>query len=323
MKNSILIIGVAFIVLIVVGVVFVFSPVSEPTEATTFKAGDSFPFAEQFFLVEMTGETQGIYLDNYVDPEFTSFFGSSLLFESVAANQISIGYGICGDIIAHRALGLPIKILGTYVTGNPWRVLVKGDSSLQSIEDLDGKRIGTSGVRGIDHLLGVIIENKFGIKLEFVPLGGVPQMLAGISSGDVDAFIQTPGPTQALADAGKLKVLFEIADALPSPWPSFCIWATEDMIENNKDEVKRFIDATLETVDYLNNNPNYARDTYIQRTNSSNTIASKVVNAIEWHPSGTISEIGVQNLIDVYREGGDIDSSIEMKVEDTYTNEFI
>jgi len=323
MNRLYIIVGVIIIAGIAAAGIFYLGQTPEPTETSTFKAGDSFPFAEQYFLVEITGEDQEFYSDNFVAPEFSSFFGSSLLFEAVAAGQVNIGYGICGDILAHRSLGLPVKILATYVNGNPWRVLVKGDSPLQSIEDLDGKRVGTAGVRGIDHLLGVTIENEFGIELEFVPLGGVPQMLAGISSGDVDAFIQTPGPTQALADAGELKVLFEVADALPSPWPSFCIWASEDMIENNRDDVRRFIEATLESVDYLDKQHDYAVDSYIQRTNATRVIASKVVNAIDWQGLSSEGTVGLQNLIDVYTEGGDIDSSIEMNVEDTFIRDFV
>ncbi len=296
---------------------------SKPSETSKFKAGDSFPFAEQFFLVEMAGQDKRFYKNNYVEPEFVSFRGSSLLYQAVAAGQVNIGYGICPDIIASRSSGVPIKVVAAYVSGNPWQVLVRGNSTLQSVKDLDGKRVGTAGVRGIDHLLGVLIEEKYGIKMEFVPLGGVPQMLAGIKSGDIDAFIQTPGPTQALADAGQLKVLYQADSIVPKPWSSFCIWATDDMITNNGDAVSRFVKSTLETVRYIQGNSSYTTNLYIQKTNSSKTVASKVVESIQWSPNGQIGEDGIKNLISAYQQGGDIPTNSTMKIQDAYSNRFV
>lgn len=293
------------------------------SQPVKIKAGDSFPFAEQFFLVEMAGQDRGYYKNNYVEPEFVSFRGSSLLYQAVAAGQVNIGYGICPDIIASRSNGVPVKIVAAYVSGNPWQVLVKGNSTLQSVKDLDGKRVGTSGIRGIDHLLGVLIEEKYGIKIEFVPLGGVPQMLAGLKSGDIDAFIQTPGPTQALADAGQLKVLFQADNIVPKPWSSFCVWATDDMIKNNGEAVSRFVKSTLETVSYIQGNSSYTTNIYIQKTNSSKTVASKVVEAIQWAPSGQISEDTIKNLISAYQQGGDISTNSTMKIQDTYNSQFV
>ncbi|MCL4437024.1 MAG: ABC transporter substrate-binding protein [Thaumarchaeota archaeon] len=294
-----------------------------PSEPFKVKAGDSFPFAEQFFLVEMAGQDKGYYKNNYVQPEFSSFRGSSRLYEAVAAGQVNIGYGICSDVIAYRTMGVPVKVLATYVTGNPWRVLVKGDSPLQSAKDLSGKRVGTSGVRGIDHLLGVLIENKYGIKMEFVPMGGVPEMLAGIKSGSIDAFIQTPGPTQGLVEAGQLKVLVETDNAVPKPWPTFCVWATDDMIKNNGDAVSRFVKATLESVQYAQTNPDYTTSLYVKRTNASQTIAGKVVGDIQWQPSGVISEEGVNNIIAADKQGGDISANSTVRAQEVYTNQFI
>ncbi len=295
----------------------------KPSEPSRFKAGDSFPFAEQFFLVEMAGQDKGYYKNNYVEPEFVSFRGSSLLYQAVAAGQVSIGYGICPDVIASRSNGVPIKIVAAYVSGNPWEVLVKGNSTLQSVKDLDGKRVGTSGIRGIDHLLGVLIEENYNIKMEFVPLGGVPQMLAGLRSGDIDAFIQTPGPTQALADAGQLRVLFKADNIVPKPWSSFCVWATDDMIKNNGDAVSRFVKSTLETVSYIQNNSSYTDNLYIRKTNSSAVVASKVVGGIQWSPSGQVSEDMLRNLISAYQRGGDVPTNSTMKIQDTYTNQFV
>lgn len=296
---------------------------SSASQPVNLKAGDSFPFAEQFFLVEMAGQDKGYYKNNYVQPEFSSFRGSSLLYQAVAAGQVNIGYGICSDIIAYRTMGVPVKVLATYVTGNPWRVLVKGDSPLQSAKDLDGKRVGTSGVRGIDHLLGVLIENQYGIKMVFVPMGGVPEMLAGIKSGSIDAFIQTPGPTQGLVDSGQLKALVETDNAVPKPWPTFCVWATDDMVKNNGDAVSRFVKATLESVKYVQSNPDYAVGLYVKRTNASQIIAGKVVGDIQWQPSGEISAEGVNNIIAADKQGGDISTNSTVTVQEVYSDQFI
>jgi len=313
-------------VVAMVGGIYTYSlltPSAQPPKVVELKAGDSFPFAEQFFLVEMTGEDRGFFEDHRLAPDFVSFRGSSRLYEAVAAGQVSIGYGICGDIIAHRSLGVPIKIVAVYVLGNPWRVLVRGDSPLSSVEELDGRRVATAGVRGIDHLLGVVIEKKYGIDMEFVPLGGVPQMLAAIRSGDIDAFIQTPGPTQTLVDSGELRVLFKVEGVLPKPWPSFCVWATDDMIKSRPDVVREFVKSTLESVDYIQANPDYAVDLYIKRTNASSTIANKVVGSIRWQSNGIIDRDGLKNLVDVYILGGDIAPNTTMQVEDTYDGRFV
>lgn len=88
----------------------------------------------------------------------------------------------------------------------------------------------------------------------------------------------------------------------------------------------RFL-TTSETVSYLKENPRYAADLYVKKTNAPRDLADKVVAQIGWQPGGKGSG---QDLVDVaaniwryIKETGVVPSNIDLKVEDAVDVRFL
>lgn len=297
--------------------------VAKPIEIIKFKSGNSFATSEQFYLVETVGVQQGFFKQNGLDPEFVPFAGSARLAEAIVAGEIDIGLGIVGDIMAAKASGVPVKLVATYISKSSWAVYVDGKGPIKIPQDLNGKKIGVTGVKGIAHLMGVTFANKYGIKPEFVPLGGAPQNLAALQAGQIDAFMQAAGFSTRFVEGGELRVIEQMENILPAPWAEYGVFATEKIIQNNPELVKRYVKSIQQTVQYLKNNPNVAEGIFAERTKAPANIAQKAIARIDWNPSGSIDDKALTNVLATYKAGEEISASSTLLVKDVYDNRFL
>lgn len=66
-------------------------------------------------------------------------------------------------------------------------------------------------------------------------------------------------------------------DVLPKQYVSVVVFATDDLIEQNPDLVRRFVKATLETAKYLKENPGCASELCIKKTNAPKDLADDAI----------------------------------------------
>ena len=71
-----------------------------------------------------------------------------------------------------------------------------------------------------------------------------------------------------------------LAEVYPKPYTAVIVWATDNLVRQNPDLVKRFTKATLETIKYLKGNPGYASDLYIKRTRAPKDVADRAVGEL-------------------------------------------
>ncbi len=296
----------------------------KPTpKLTTFSSGDSFSTSEQFYLIEKVGVQQGFWKQNGLDPQFVSFAGSAKLSQAIAANSIDIGLGIVGDTISAEASGVPVKLVGVYIANSSWAIYVLGNGSIQSPQDLNGKKIGVTGVTGVAHIMGVTFAKHYGINVTLVPLGGAPQNFAALESHQIDAFIQAASFPAPMVQTGELRVIAEMKSILPSPWAEYGIFASDKLIQNNSDLVRRYVNAVLQTAQYLQNNPDVAASVYASTTNASMDTARVVVAKIDWHPTGSLDANAFNNVVAVYKSGGGIEANTTVSIQDAYNGSFL
>ena len=290
---------------------------------TSFSSGDSFSTSEQFYLIEKVGAQQGFWKQNGLDPQFVSFAGSAKLSQAIAANSIDIGLGIVGDMISAETSGVPVKLVGVYITNSSWAVYVMGNSSIQSPQDLNGKKIGVTGVTGVAHIMGVTFAKHYGINVTLVPLGGAPQNFAALESHQIDAFLQAASFPAPMVQTGELRVVAEMKSVLPSPWAEYGIFASDKLLQNNSDLVRRYVNAVLQTTQYLKNNPEVAASVYASTTNASMDTARAVVAKIDWHPTGSLDANAFNDVVAVYKSGGGIGANTTISMQDAYNGSLL
>lgn len=110
-------------------------------------------------------------------------------------------------------------------------------------------------------------------------------------------------------------------DIYPKPFVGAGVFATDDMIQQDPELVRRFVRATLEAISYLKENPSYASDLYAKRTNAPKDLADKVINSqIDWRPSGRGSGsdllTGVGNSWQFNKDSGGIPPNVNVNIED-------
>jgi ABC-type nitrate/sulfonate/bicarbonate transport system substrate-binding protein len=115
------------------------------------------------------------------------------------------------------------------------------------------------------------------INAEPVSVGSLANNVEALKAGQIDALYSAEGAALALIDSGDLRLVLPLADIYPKPYTAVVIWATDDLIEQNPDLVRKFVKATLEIVGYLKANPDYASELYVERTKAPKNVAEKAI----------------------------------------------
>ena len=124
------------------------------------------------------------------------------------------------------------------------------------------------------------MNDKLGIKAEPVALGNLANNTAALKAGSVDALYSAEGAALTLVDSGELKILVALPDVYPRPYTAVVVWATDDLIEQRPDTVKRFVKTVLEAVGSLKEHPDRAIDLYIEKTNAPRNLAGRAVSEL-------------------------------------------
>ncbi len=289
------------------------------------------PLCEACFLIIDAGKDRGIWASNGIDPEWvtrpTPGFTATDITQMIESG-IKIGFWPASEPLITRSTGMDLKIVASY-----WgdclacKILVQADSPIKTPRDMNGRKIGVLTSHDWSYRFALIASKKFTANTEFVPLGNLTNQVVALKLGRVDAIVTGTAPALRLVDSGELKILLEGPDVYPRPYATQVVWATGEIIDQNPDLVGRFVKATLEIVNYLKDNPSYAADLYIKRTNVPRDLADKAVSQIDWQPSGRGSgqslTLAVANVWQYNKDSGAIPADVNLKIEDAVDVRFL
>ena len=241
-----------------------------------FKVAGTVPGWEWYFLLIEAGRDQGIWAKHGLDPEFVPAAKVATELKERVASGIKIGYVSTAEVPLARAAGLPIKTVAGYIGDTLARVFVAADGPIRSPRDLDGQKFGIVAADDTSYRAILYVNKVLSIKAEPVVLGSVENRIAAAKSGQIAAFYSSEGVTLTRVGPGELRVLVPLSDLYPRPYTAVVVWATEDLIAENPDLVKRFVAATLDAAQYLKNHPAYASDLYTRQTNAAKALADQV-----------------------------------------------
>lgn len=295
---------------------------SAPASLQKFKASGYWATIEGYFLVVDAARERGIWASNGLEPEFVTILGRRTLaadLKGEVESGIKIGISTSSEILIARSQGVPVKIVAGYVGLGSIHLFVKGDGPIKTVKDLDGRKIGIDSANTAVGRWAAYMSNKFAIKPEFVPLGNLTNQVVGLKLGKVDAFVSGEGAPLRLVDSGELRIVVRAGDVYPAPWVAYVVFATDELIQQNPDLVKRFVRATLETIQYLKDNPSYAADLYIKKANAPKDLADRAVAQLTWAPSGHGSgkELlpAVSNVWQYNKETGALPANVNIDIQ--------
>jgi ABC-type nitrate/sulfonate/bicarbonate transport system substrate-binding protein len=206
------------------------------------------------FLPVHVGDRLGLFKKHGVDLKIADFTGGSKLSQAMTAGSVDIGLG-AGTEMALTAKGAstlavcnimsPIVIIGIAV---PW------ESPIRAIDQLKGKRIGISSPGSLtDWLAKQLAQHQgWGPKgVEPVAIGnGAAATIAAFRTNAIDADIAVTSNIFNWEEKKEGRFLIS-ATSFVGNISAGTIYATQHLIADDPDTLKRFLAAWLETIDYL------------------------------------------------------------------------
>jgi NitT/TauT family transport system substrate-binding protein len=123
-------------------------------------------------------------------------------------------------------------------------------SPIKTIADLKGKRISVSSVGSLSYWFVQQLARREGWGddgVTYVATGGSAATLAAFRSGNIDAAFQALEGGLQMEEAGQGHLIFSFADFV-HPFIAHAIFATDTMMTQHPDTLRRFLAAWFETI---------------------------------------------------------------------------
>lgn len=173
----------------------------------------------------------------------------------VAAGKADIAISYQPSLHLQVAEGLPLMRVGTLIATPLNCLLVLKDGPIQSVADLDGKKIGFS-VAGVDEALLTTILGRYDVPLENVELVNVNWSLSpSLMSGQVDAVIgayRNFELNQMEIEGVEGRCFYIEEEGVPT-YDELIYVANADNMD--ADKVRRFLQATELATQFIVNHP--------------------------------------------------------------------
>jgi len=223
-----------------------------PAGADTLRIGKAGRTAFSFVPTDVGVQT-GIFKNNGLDIEVASFGGDAKVQQAMTADSIDIGLG-SGSGLAFIVKGSPVRGVAA-MAGPPllFALVVRNDGSVNSVEDLKGRTIGFSTVGSITSWIADEVARQKGWGhdgITQVPIGDDGARVAAVKAESLDAAIVNLAVALNYADHGDGRIILRFGD-LVKHFHAHVIFATDKVITEQPDQVRRFLKGWFETIAFM------------------------------------------------------------------------
>jgi ABC-type nitrate/sulfonate/bicarbonate transport system substrate-binding protein len=211
--------------------------------------------AQNFGFVPVNVAVQaGIYQKLGLDIDEFDFGGGAKQQQAMVAGAIDIAIG-GGTDMAFVVKGSPMVGIAT-ITSSPafMGYIVGANSTAKSADDLKGRKIGVSTAGSLTWWLVDQLDRSKGWTTggaEPVAIGGaLSTEEAALKTGAVDAFVDAPAIGYQLETEHEGRLLFTATDYVPN-FELFGLFASNAIVAQNPDAVKRFVKGWFEAVAWM------------------------------------------------------------------------
>ena len=212
------------------------------------------------------GRQKGFYGKRGLRLDIATASGGAAIVPGVAGGQFQFGFSNVTSLLIARTNGVPVKavangIASTGVAGKDFAgIAVKKGSPIRSAKDLQGKKVAINTLRNINESAVRESVRKDGgdpDKVKFVELA-FDQMPAALDSGRVDAACAVEPALATIKGQGGRVIASPMVDVAPNTTVAMYFTSTRYQ-QRNADVVKRFQQATAESLAYADAHPDEAR----------------------------------------------------------------
>jgi NitT/TauT family transport system substrate-binding protein len=228
--------------------------------AEHLRVGNPEPAGFDFSPVTV-GTEAGIFAKHGLEVESFGFAGGAKVHQAMAAGSLDIALG-SGPDMAFIAKGATEKGVAA-MAGPPLNmgVIVLPNDPVTSIAGLKGKTIGVTTVGSLTMWLAQELSRREGWTgadvLKPLAVGNFQANFAQLSSRNIDSSVANLEGAYGLQAAGRAKVILRFGDVI-TEFLTHVIFASDTMIRDNPDGIRRFLAAWFETIAFMHDNKDEA-----------------------------------------------------------------
>jgi len=313
MKKTTIAISILAII-IIVGTIFVLLPKENKVqEIKTVKIG-YLPITASLPL--FVAQENGYFQEEGLKAELVKAETSNIIMESLVAEKLDLTSSVAYSTlfpVESTAPGNFVIFSGVSETDDTFAnfLLVKKDSDIQTVSDLKGKRIVTRSGAAMKIYTSLVLE-KFGLSLTDIELQQVaPSLLVStFNSPEVDAIYDVEPAMTVIIESGNGKILEENPRVkyVLNPFPVAGTVFSTKFAENNPSTAEKIIKITEKAIDYINQNPEVAKQIMTKYIPLELDIASKT-RLYKFDKLTDIDKESVQKLAEIENPDNKIDTS--------------
>jgi NitT/TauT family transport system substrate-binding protein len=240
--------------------------------------------------------------------------------EAIIADRIDLASRSSDEILIGQARGVDVVAFGAPISTMHYAIV--STPGTNTIADLDGKAIGTSGPGGFNGMLFRYILKQNGLEPEedvaIVPVGGSSERAAAIMAGQVNAAVLFIDNWLALeAQGANAQLLGYVADIVPG-LSSRAMFAPREYLAENDELITAMACANLEVNHWINSSKEdfvaYAMENV--RGADEEAVSKFYDVAIDigmfpTTPAEVLDTSGYQGLADLLYDGGELDVELD------------
>ncbi|GAA3839613.1 ABC transporter substrate-binding protein [Streptomyces phyllanthi] len=263
------------------------------------------------------GQKKGFYSERGIKLELTLAQGGAAILPAVVSGQFQFGFSNTTSLLIAQSKNMPVKAVANGVASTAEEgadfmgTTVKKGSPIKSPKQLEGKKVAVNTVNNIcDTSISESVRKDGGdpSKVEFVEMP-FEQMPAALEAGQVDAAC-TPEPALATVKAaGGTSIASSFYDVDPNLTVAM-YFTSQQYAQKNPELVKKFQEATAESLEYADSHPDEVREILTTYTKIPDTLLGKLTFP-HWpaEPNRAsiekLAELGVQDGL--FKETPDLD----------------
>lgn len=200
---------------------------------------------------------------------------------SLASGDIDVGISSPNRFIGGIEEGLEATIVGPTVDEWAQFIIVRDDHPAQTLEELDGGKIGISSFGSAGHYASEKVAElqEWGEgDYEIVTLGDLDAIQAALRNGTIDAFMWSAGPAFSLEAEGEARILGSVADVI-GPNPIDVITVRNEVLEQRPDDVRAFCEGFYQAQEQFKNDQALAEDIYINEWDFDPEVTPAILEA--------------------------------------------
>ncbi|MFF3333201.1 ABC transporter substrate-binding protein [Streptomyces sp. NPDC002888] len=229
------------------------------------------------------GQKQGFYAKRGLKLQLIPAQGGAAIVPGVVSGQFQFGFSNTTSLLVAQSKKLPVKAVANGVASTAEDgadfagITVKKGSPLTSPKQLAGKKVAVNTLNNIcDTSIRESVRKDGGdaSKVEFVEMP-FDQMPAALAGGQVDAAC-TPEPALATVKAaGGKSIASNFFDVSPDLTVAM-YFTSQQYAQKNPELVKRFQEATIESLKYADSHPDEVREILTTYTKIPDTLLGRL-----------------------------------------------